>query len=67
MILKTICDCLSKINEKFPDAKLVPVCMGDVVHNVYEDSKYQNQVAQILYCESNTGLWGYDYNLKFTK
>lgn len=68
-IFKSSFDVLNHIKDKYPNAKLVPVCMGQTAHNVYSDDTYEKQIGELQYHynTSGTSMFGYDYKFVKTK
>lgn len=61
-------DLIDSVHKKFPNAKVVPVCMGNTVSNIYKDDTYTEQIAEVFYHypgDGSAGLFGYNYKLKY--
>lgn len=69
-IFKSNLDLMTSVHEHYPNAKQVPVAMGNTVSNIYEDDTYTKQVAEVLYHypgDGSAGMFGYNYNLIYLK
>ena len=69
-ICKTNLEVMDNVHQHYPNAKQVPVCMGNTISNIYEDETYTKQVAEVLYHypgNGSAGMFGYDYNLTYLK